>query len=340
MSALAAGRWGNYSSDMKMRSVIRGAGGYVPGAPVTNDDLVARGVDTSDEWIRERTGIGARHIAAPDMLTSDLAVRASEAALKNAGLAAADIDLIILATTTPDLTFPATAVKVQASLGCRAGIPAFDLQAVCSGFIYALATANAYLKTGLAQRALVIGAEVMSRIIDWADRSTCVLFGDGAGAVVLEAVPEAEAAGRGIISIHLCADGSHIGRLQTDGGVGINQKAGFLRMDGKEVFRHAVNKLAEIIDISLLKNNLKSIDLDWLVPHQANIRILESTAKKFGISMEQVIVTIHKHGNTSAASVPLALTEGLADGRIRPGQLCLLEAMGGGFTWGAVLVRI
>lgn len=325
---------------MNFKSIIRGAGGFVPGEPVSNTDLIARGVDTNDEWIRERTGIVTRHIAPDDMLTSDMAIKASEIALKNSGIAATDIDLIVLATTTPDNTFPATAMKVQAALGCTPGIAAFDVQAVCSGFIYALATADSYLKTGLAKRALVIGAETMSRVLDWSDRSTCVLFGDGAGAVVVEAVPESDSKGRGIISSHLHADGRYGPKLYTDGGVALNQRAGFLQMDGKEVYRHAVNNLAQVVDEAMLANNLGYSDLNWLVPHQANVRILESTAKKLGMPMDQVIVNIDRYGNTSAASVPLALADGVNSGRIKEGQLCLLEAMGAGFTWGAVLVRL
>ncbi len=325
---------------MTIRSIIRSVGGSVPGKPVTNHDLVTRGIDTSDEWIRERTGIGARHIAPPEVLTSDLAIAAAQIALLRAGISADEIDLIILATTTPDLTFPATAVRVQAALGCLPGIPAFDIQAVCSGFVYALATADAYLKAGLAHRALVIGAETLTRLLNWEDRSTCVLFGDGAGAVVLEAWPEEAAGKRGIISAHLHADGTHIDRLKTDGGVSTNQKAGFLTMDGKEVYRHAVNKLAEVVEETLQNQNIKSDALDWLVPHQANARIIEHTAKKLGMPMEKVILTIEKHGNTSAASIPLALYEGVETGRIKSGHLCLLEAMGGGFTWGSVLVRM
>jgi len=325
---------------MTIRSIIRGVGGFVPGDPVTNHDLAARGIDTSDEWIRERTGIGARHIAPPGMLTSDMAITASQIALLRAGMSADEIDLIILATTTPDLTFPATAVKVQAALGCTPGIPAFDIQAVCSGFVYALATADAYLKAGMAHRALVIGAETMSRILDWTDRSTCVLFGDGAGAVVLESWPEAAAGGGGILSSHLHADGTHVDRLRTDSGVSTNQKTGFLKMDGKEVYRHAVNKFAEMVEVELQNQNIKSDALDWLIPHQANLRIIESTTKKLNLTMEKVILTIEKHGNTSAASIPLALFEGVTDGRIQPGHLCLLEAMGGGFTWGSVLLRL
>ncbi|HCM83600.1 MAG TPA: beta-ketoacyl-ACP synthase III [Alphaproteobacteria bacterium] len=325
---------------MKIKSIIRGAGGFVPGEPVSNTDLIARGVDTDDNWIRERTGIMTRHIAPPEMMTSDMAIAASEIALKNAGVAAADIDLIILATTTPDNTFPATAMKVQTALGCTPGIPAFDIQAVCSGFIYGLATANSYLQTGLAKRALIIGAETMSRVVDWTDRSTCVLFGDGAGAVVLEAAPEAEASGRGIISSHLHADGRYGPKLYTDGGVAMNQRAGLLQMDGREVYRHAVTNLAEVVDEAILQNNFKYSDLDWLVPHQANIRILESTAKKLDMPMDKVIVNIDRYGNTSAASVPLALAEGMNSGKIKEGELCLLEAMGAGFTWGAVLLRL
>lgn len=325
---------------MSMRSIIRGAGGYVPGDAITNDALIKQyNLDSNDEWIRERTGIASRHIAPKGMLTSDLAIKAAEQALRNANMPADQIDLIVLATTTPDNVFPATAVKVQATLGCRPGIAAFDIQAVCTGFVYALATADSYLRTGLAKRALVIGAEVMSSILDWSDRGTCILFGDGAGAVVLEAVDENKAAGRGILSSHLHADGRHADRLYADDGVFALEK-GYVKMDGKEVYRHAVNNLAQVVDEAIDANHLDYSDLNWLVPHQANIRILESTAKKLGMPMDQVIVNIDRLGNTSAASVPLALAEGINSGRIKEGQLCLLNAMGGGFTWGAVLLRL
>lgn len=323
-----------------IRSIIRGVGGFVPGDPVTNNDLVARGIDTSDEWIIERTGIKARHIAPDGVLTSDLATRAARIALDHADMEPEEIDLIVLATTTPDLTFPATAVRVQNYLGCTPGIPAFDIQAVCSGFVYALATADAHLKAGLADRALVIGAETMSRILDWSDRGTCVLFGDGAGAVVLEAWPEEAAGDRGILGSILHSDGTHVDRLKTDSGISTNQKSGFLLMDGKEVYRHAVNRLSEVVDEILQQQNIKPDALDFLIPHQANIRILEHTAKKLDMPMEKVILTIAQHGNTSAASIPLALAEGVTSGRIKPGHLCLLDAMGAGFTWGATLLRM
>ena len=323
---------------MTLSSVITGTGGYVPGKPISNNDLVARGVETSDEWIRERTGIVTRHIADDGILTSDLAIAAAKEALANAKVPATDIDLIILATTTPDLTFPASAVRVQRELGCRPGIIAFDIQAVCSGFIYALATADIYLKTGMARRALVIGAETMSRVLDWSDRATCVLFGDGAGAVVLEA--QENAVSQGIIGSLLHADGNHLDRLKTNGGTSQTKAAGTLLMDGKEVYRHAVNNLASVVDAILEKCQVRPEDINWLVPHQANLRIIESTAKKLGMPMDQVIVTINHHGNTSAASVPLALAEGVRSGRVKTGDLCLLEAMGAGFTWGAVLVRL
>lgn len=325
---------------MTLTSILRGVGGYLPGQPVTNNDLVARGIDTSDEWIRERTGIGARHLAGPNVLTSTMAIEASRAALAHAGMSATDIDLIILATTTPDLTMPATAVRVQAGLGCRPGIPAFDVQAVCSGFVYALTTADAYIKAGLARRVLVIGADTMSRVLDWSDRTTCVLFGDGAGAVVLEGVPTEQAAARGILGAQLHADGQYERHLRTDTGIGEGGKTGILAMAGKEVFKHAVNSLAEVADALLLKLNIKPDAVDWLVPHQANSRIIESTAKKLNLDMRKVILTIEKHGNTSAASIPLALAAGVKDGRIQPGHLCLLDAMGAGFTWGAVLLRV
>jgi 3-oxoacyl-[acyl-carrier-protein] synthase-3 len=321
-----------------IRSVVAGCGAYLPARTLTNDEL-ARKVDTSDEWIVERTGIRERHIAAEGELTSDLARTAAERALAHANMSAEEVDLIVLATATPDLTFPATAAKVQAQLGIRRGA-AFDIQAVCTGFIYALAVADNFLKAGQFRTALVIGAETFSRILDWQDRGTCVLFGDGAGAVVLRAE---EARGtnrdRGVLSTHLHADGRQHDLLYVDGGPSTTGTAGFLRMAGKEVFRHAVVNLAAVVDEALSANGLAAKDVDWLVPHQANKRILDATAKKLGLSPEKVIVTVDKHGNTSAASVPLALAAGVADGRIKPGQVLLLEAMGGGFTWGSALVR-
>ena len=321
-----------------IRSVVVGCGAYLPARTLTNDEL-ARKVDTSDEWIVERTGIRERHVAAEGELTSDLARTAAERALAHANMSAEEVDLIVLATATPDLTFPATAAKVQAQLGIRRGA-AFDIQAVCTGFIYALAVADNFIKAGQFRTALVIGAETFSRILDWNDRGTCVLFGDGAGAVVLRAE---EARGtnrdRGVLSTHLHADGRQHDLLYVDGGPSTTGTAGFLRMAGKEVFRHAVVNLAAVVDEALSANGLAAKDVDWLVPHQANKRILDATAKKLGLSPEKVIVTVDKHGNTSAASVPLALAAGVADGRIKPGQVLLLEAMGGGFTWGSALVR-
>jgi 3-oxoacyl-[acyl-carrier-protein] synthase-3 len=321
-----------------IRSVVAGCGAYLPARTLTNDEL-AQKVDTSDAWIVERTGIRERHIAAEGELTSDLARIAAERALADAKMAAAEVDLIVLATATPDLTFPATAAKVQAQLGIRRGA-AFDIQAVCTGFIYALAVADNFLKAGQFRTALVIGAETFSRILDWNDRGTCVLFGDGAGAVVLRAE---EARGtnrdRGVLSTHLHADGRQHDLLYVDGGPSTTGTSGFLRMAGKEVFRHAVVNLAAVVDEALTANGVTAKDVDWLVPHQANKRILDATAKKLGLAPEKVIVTVDKHGNTSAASVPLALAAGAADGRIKPGQLLLLEAMGGGFTWGSALVR-
>jgi 3-oxoacyl-[acyl-carrier-protein] synthase-3 len=322
-----------------IRSIIAGCGGYLPARVVTNAELAAK-VDTSDEWIVERTGIRQRHIAADGELTSDLARTAAERALADAKLPADQIDLIVLATATPDQTFPATAARVQAQLGIRQGA-AFDVQAVCTGFIYALAIADNFIKAGQSRNALVIGADTFSRILDWDDRGTCVLFGDGAGAVVLQA---AEGAGRntdrGVLSTHLHADGRQHDLLYVDGGPSSTGTTGHLRMLGKEVFRHAVVNLSAVVGEALRANDLQASDIDWLVPHQANKRILDGTAKKLGLSPEKVVVTVDRHGNTSAASVPLALAEAKADGRIKPGQLLLLEAMGGGFTWGSALVRL
>ena len=319
---------------MQRRSVITGTGSALPPETVTNADLADR-LDTSDEWIVERTGIRERRIAAPGVRTSDLATAAAEAAMQAAGVTAADIDLVIVATATPDQTFPATATTVQARLGIRHGA-AFDVAAVCSGFVYALTVADALLRTGAHGRALVIGAELFSHILDWEDRTTAVLFGDGAGAVVLEAQ---ETDGRGVLSARLHADGRHNDLLYVDGGPGSTGTVGKLRMKGREVFRHAVTNLAAVTEEVLADADLSAQDIDWIVPHQANARILEATAKKLGLPMERVVMTVSGHANTSAASVPLALDAAVRDGRIKPGDLCLLEAMGGGFTWGAVLIR-
>lgn len=321
-----------------IRSVVKGCGGYLPDKIVTNDDLAKR-VDTSDEWIVRRTGIRRRHIAAPGQCTSDLAVAAAREALAQAGIGTEEIDLIIVATTTPDTTFPATAARVQAKLGIAKGF-AFDVQAVCSGFVYAMTVADNFLRLGQARTALVIGAETLSRLIDWDDRSTCVLFGDGAGAVVLKAEDGIGAlSDRGILSTHLHTDGSHYDALCTDGGPGSTGSIGHMRMDGQEVFRNAVACLSSVVDEALDATGLKPEQIDWLVPHQANIRIIDSTAQKLALPPERVIVTVADHANTSAASIPLALATAARDGRIQPGQLLLLDAMGGGFTWGAVIVR-
>jgi 3-oxoacyl-[acyl-carrier-protein] synthase-3 len=319
------------------RSVVMGCGAYLPAKTVTNADL-AELVETSDDWIAQRTGIRERHIAGDDEKTSDLALAAATRALAAAGIAGSDIDLIVLATTTADQTFPATAVRVQQALGMHAGA-AFDIQAVCSGFVYALAVADNFLRVGQAKRALVIGAETFSRILDWTDRGTCVLFGDGAGAVVLEAMSESEAGGRGIISTHLHSDGRFQDILYVDGGPSSTGTVGKLRMNGKEVFRHAVQRLSDVVEETLAANKLSADDINWLVPHQANQRIIDSTAKKLGLPIERVVSTIARHGNTSAASIPLALAEAVGDGRIRQGDLVLTEAMGGGLTWGAALLR-
>jgi 3-oxoacyl-[acyl-carrier-protein] synthase III len=320
------------------RSIIKGVGSYLPSKILTNDAL-ARLVDTSDAWIVERTGIKERRIAAPGEATSDLALAAAKAALADAGMEADRIDLIILATATPDQTFPATAATVQAELGIR-GPPAFDLQAVCSGFIYALATADSMIKTGQASAALVIGAEVFSRILDWTDRSTCVLFGDGAGAFVLEAGDgSGTIADRGILASRLHSDGRYRDKLYVDGGPSTTRTTGVLRMEGRDVFRHAVINIASVIEETLADLNIKPEAIDWFVPHQANRRILEGTARKLGLREESIVITLDKHGNTSAASVPLAFDAAIKDGRIKRGDLILMEAMGGGFTWGATLAR-
>ena len=316
---------------------ITGTGGYLPENVMTNSDL-EKIVDTSDQWIRERTGIEQRHIAVEGQTTVDLAEAASRLAIESAGINAQDIDLIILATSTPDKIFPSSACILQARLDIH-GCPAFDIQAVCTGFVYALAVAEKFIKTGTSKKALVVGAEVFSRILNWQDRTTCVLFGDGAGAVILEASEET-----GILSTHIHADGKYENLLRVPYGIadGYDQvKAGnaYVEMKGNEVFKMAVNTLGRIVDETLAANNMQKSDIDWLVPHQANIRIIAATAKKLKMSMEQVVVTVHKHGNTSAASVPLALDVAVRDGRIKKNQLLLLEAFGGGFTWGSVLAR-
>ncbi|MBB4099896.1 beta-ketoacyl-ACP synthase III [Sphingomonas kyeonggiensis] len=322
---------------MTLRSVIIGTGSALPPRRVSNAEL-AQEVDTSDEWIVERTGIRFRHIAGPDETTGTLAAEASKAALANAGIAAADIDLIVLATATPDQTFPATATKVQAMLGIGDCV-AFDVAAVCSGFLYAVQVADSMLRAGVHKRALVIGAETFSRILDWEDRATCVLFGDGAGAIVLEAQDTADEGGRGILATKLHADGRYNDMLYVDGGPSTTQTVGKLRMKGREVFRHAVVNLATVMSESLALAGLEPKDVDWVVPHQANARILDATARKLDLPAEKVIVTVDQHANTSAASVPLALDAAVRDGRIRQGDLLVLEAMGGGFTWGAAVVR-
>ncbi len=321
-----------------IRTVIEGCGSYLPDTILTNDDL-AKIVDTSDEWIYERTGIRERHIAAEGELTSDLGTAAALQALEQAEIDAKDIDLIILATSTPDNTFPATAVTIQANLGIHHGA-AFDLQAVCSGFVYALATADNFIKAGQSKKALVIGSETFSRILDWEDRGTCVLFGDGAGAVVLDGQKMNGASdARGILATKLRSDGRYRDKLYVDGGPSSTGTVGHLRMHGREVFRHAVTNIADIIQETLAGTNYTTKDVDWFVPHQANRRILDGTARKIGLAPEKVVMTVEKHANTSAASIPLALNSAVADGRIQEGHLVLMEAMGGGFTWGAVLVR-
>jgi len=323
---------------MTRRSVLIGTGSALPRRALGNEEL-AKMVDTSDEWIAERTGIRNRYVAAPDETTSSLATAAAKAAIAAAGIDAKSIDLIVLATATPDQTFPATATIVQNELGCNGGI-AFDVAAVCSGFLYALGVADSMLRTGMANRALVIGAETFSRILDWEDRSTCVLFGDGAGAVVLEAREEDGDKPRGILATKLHADGAHNQLLYVDGGPSTTGTVGKLRMKGNQVFKHAVTNLAEVLREVLAMSGTEASDIDWVVPHQANARIIEGTARKLGLSMDRVIMTVDSHANTSAASVPLALDQAVRDGRIKQGDLVVLEAMGGGFTWGASLLRI
>ena len=321
-----------------IRSVVLGCGSYLPQRILTNAELATR-IDTSDEWIVQRTGIRQRHIAADGEFTSHLAINAARAALAHAGIDAQSIDLIVLATSTPDNTFPATAVAVQNGLGIHHGA-AFDLQAVCSGFVFALATADNFLRSGAFKRALVIGAETFSRILDWNDRGTCVLFGDGAGAVVLEAQPQPGlSSDRGILTTHLRSDGRHKSKLYVDGGPSSTQTVGHLRMEGREVFKHAVGMITDVIVDAFEATGMTADDIDWFVPHQANKRIIDASAHKLHIAPQKVVLTVDRHGNTSAASIPLALAVAVADGRIKQGDLVLLEAMGGGFTWGSVLIR-
>jgi 3-oxoacyl-[acyl-carrier-protein] synthase III len=322
---------------MTTRAVVRGVGHYLPERVVPNTEF-ERTLDTSDEWIRARTGIERRHFAAEGETTSDLAVRAAEAALADAGLAADDLDAVIVATSTPDLTFPSAATMVQARLGMSRGF-AFDMQAVCAGFVYGLANANALIRSGEARRVLLIGAETFSRIMDFSDRSTCVLFGDGAGAVVIEAAEgDGGAEDRGVLASDLHSDGRFQDILYVDGGVSTGT-SGYLRMQGKEVFRHAVEKLAETAHVALARAGLTASDVDWIVPHQANLRIIKATASRMRIPMSRVVVTVQNHGNTSAASVPLALSVGRSEGKIGSGDLLVLEAIGGGLVWGSIVLR-
>jgi 3-oxoacyl-[acyl-carrier-protein] synthase III len=321
-----------------MRSVVLGCGSYLPSRVVTNSEL-SRMVDTTDEWITQRTGIRERRIAADGETTSAMGIKAAQAALAAAGVDAQSIDLVVLATSTPDNTFPASAVAIQAGLGITQGA-AFDLQAVCSGFVFSLATVDSLLRTGAFKRALVIGSETFSRLLDWGDRTTCVLFGDGAGAVVVEGQPQpGTPADRGILTTHLRSDGRYRSKLYVDGGPSTTGTVGHLRMEGRAVFKHAVAMISDVIEDAFAATGYGAKDIDWFVPHQANKRIIDDSAHKLGIPPEKVILTVEKHGNTSAASIPLALSVGIADGRIKRGNLVLLEAMGGGFTWGSVLVR-
>lgn len=320
------------------RSVVLGCGSYLPEKILTNAELAAK-VDTSDEWIVQRTGIRERHIAAEGEYTSHLAIKAAQAALANAGVDAQSVDLIVLATSTPDNTFPATAVAVQNGLGISHGA-AFDLQAVCSGFVFALATADNFLRSGAFKRALVIGAETFSRILDWSDRGTCVLFGDGAGAIVLDAQQQpGTTSDRGVLTTHLRSDGRHKEKLFVDGGPSSTQTVGYLRMEGREVFKHAVGMITDVIVDAFNATGTSADDIDWFIPHQANKRIIDASAHKLHIAPQKVVLTVDRHGNTSAASIPLALCTAVADGRVKRGDLLLLEAMGGGFTWGSALVR-
>ncbi|WP_289294770.1 beta-ketoacyl-ACP synthase III [Reyranella aquatilis] len=321
-----------------IRSVVQGCGSYLPERVVTNEEL-SRTVETTDEWIQQRTGIRQRHIAAEGEFTSHLALKASQRALEHAGLTGSDLDLIVLATATPDETFPATATRVQAELGMRGGA-AFDVQAVCAGFVYAVSVADSLIKNGLASTALVIGAETFSRILDWEDRGTCVLFGDGAGAIVLKGEQgTGTSADRGILANALHSDGRQHDILYVDGGPSSTRTTGFLRMEGKEVFKHAVVNMAAVVGEVLHKAGLEPKDIDWLVPHQANKRIIDGTGRKLGLPPERVVVTVDRHANTSAASIPLALDVAVKDGRIKKGDLLLMEGIGGGLAWGASLVR-
>ncbi|OYW42654.1 MAG: 3-oxoacyl-ACP synthase [Rhodobacterales bacterium 12-64-8] len=323
---------------VEFASVIRGVGGYLPERILTNEDL-SKMVDTTDDWITARTGIRKRHIAADGQTTSDLGAEAARRAMKAAGVGPDDIDLIVVATATPDYTFPATATVVQNKLGITRGA-AFDLQAVCSGFVYAIATADNFLARGQFERALVIGAETFSRILDWSDRSTCVLFGDGAGAVVLERQTKAEAGERGVKGIHLRSDGRYRDLLYVDGGPSTTQTVGHLRMVGNQVFKHAVGKISDSVRAATADAGLQISDIDWFVPHQANQRILSAVAERLGLEEHKVVSTVAEHGNTSAASVPLALAAAIEDGRVKQGDLVLIEAIGGGLTWGSALIRM
>ena len=321
-----------------MRSVICGIGSYLPANKVSNADL-EKMVDTSDDWIVQRTGIRNRHIAAEGETTSQLATHAAKEALAHAGLTAQDIDLVVVATSSPDYTFPSTATQVQAAIGMHHGA-AFDVQAVCSGFVYAVTIADKFLTSGSHKRALVIGAETFSRLLDWNDRTTCVLFGDGAGAVVLEAQEgTGSVKDRGVLTTHLRSDGRHREKLYVDGGPSSTKTVGHLRMQGKDVFRHAVSMVTDVMVDAFAATGTSANDLDWFVPHQANRRIIDASAEKLGIAPEKIVVTVDQHGNTSAASIPLALATAVKDGRIKPGQLVMIEAMGGGFTWGSALIR-
>jgi 3-oxoacyl-[acyl-carrier-protein] synthase-3 len=323
---------------MPIRSIIAGVGAYLPERIVSNDEL-SRTVETSDEWIRERTGIRQRYIAAPHETAAFMGTEAARAALHHAGAEPAEVDAIILATSTPDQAFPATALRVQAALGIKGGF-GFDLAAACAGFIYALSVADGMIRVGQVRGVLVIGSEVYSRIMNWQDRGTCVLFGDGAGAVFLRAAKGSGSIDRGILSTHLHAQGTLGDILYVDGAVGRHDRPGHLVMNGREVFRHAVTRLAEAVDEALVANGLGRRDVDWLVPHQANLRIIDAMGRKLGLPSERVVITVDRHANTSAASVPLALAEACQDGRIRPGDLVLMEALGGGLTWGSALVRM
>jgi 3-oxoacyl-[acyl-carrier-protein] synthase-3 len=321
-----------------IRSHVIGCGAYLPKTVLTNHDLAKR-VDTSDEWIVARTGIRERHVAGPGEKTSDLAVEAAHAALANAGAAAGDLDLIVCATTTPDETFPSVATKLQMRLGMTRGA-AFDVQAVCSGFVYGLAVADNFIRCGQAQTVLLVGAECMTRLLDWNDRTTCVLFGDGAGAIVLEAGPsDGKLTSSGVISTQLRSDGRHRAKLYVDGGPSTTKTVGHLRMEGREVFKHAVGMVTDVIKACFDDAGVTAADIDWFVPHQANRRIIDASADKLGLPREKVVVTVDRHGNTSAASIPLALDVAVKDGRIKKGDLVMIEAMGGGFTWGAALIR-